>query len=76
MANFNIDSEKKSTYDAIVVGSGASGDWAAKELCEKGLKVLVLERGREVKHGRDYPTASKAPWQFDYRGTVPLDKRV
>ncbi|PCJ94088.1 MAG: GMC family oxidoreductase [Flavobacteriaceae bacterium] len=76
MANFNIDSEKKRTYDAIVIGSGASGGWAAKELCEKGLKVLVLERGREVKHGRDYPTASKAPWQFDYRGTVPLDKRT
>ncbi|NJB69600.1 choline dehydrogenase-like flavoprotein [Saonia flava] len=76
MANFNIDSEEKRTYDAIVIGSGASGGWAAKELCEKGLKVLVLERGREVKHGRDYPTASKAPWQFDYRGTVPIEKRT
>ncbi len=50
MANFNIDSQDKRTYDAIVIGSGASGGWAAKELCEKGLKTLVLERGRDVKH--------------------------
>lgn len=76
MANFNIDSEQKRTYDAIVIGSGASGGWAAKELCEKGLKTLVLDRGRDVKHQQDYPTASKAPWQFEYRGTVPLEKRV
>ena len=62
------DSVKKRTYDAIVIGSGASGGWAAKELCDKGLKTLVLERGREVKHGADYPTASKAPWEFEYRG--------
>jgi choline dehydrogenase-like flavoprotein len=75
MANFNIDSQQKRTYDAIVIGSGASGGWAAKELCDKGLKTLVLERGRDVKHIKDYPTASKAPWQFDYRGTVPLEKR-
>jgi choline dehydrogenase-like flavoprotein len=69
------DSVKKRTYDAIVIGSGASGGWAAKELCDKGLKTLVLERGREVKHGTDYPTASKAPWDFEYRGTVPIEKR-
>lgn len=69
------DSVKKRTYDAIVIGSGASGGWAAKELCDKGLKTLVLERGREVKHGADYPTASKAPWEFEYRGTVPIEKR-
>ncbi|HNQ00613.1 MAG TPA: FAD-binding protein, partial [Bacteroidia bacterium] len=60
--NFNIDSIKKRTYDAIVIGSGASGGWAAKELCEKGLKTLVLDRGRDVKHIQDYPAASKAPW--------------
>ena len=66
---------KKRTYDAIVIGSGASGGWAAKELCDKGLKTLVLERGRDVKHVQDYPTASKAPWEFEYRGTVPLKKR-
>lgn len=76
MANLAIDSIKKRTYDAIVIGSGATGGWAAKEFCEKGLKTLVLERGRDVKHQKDYPTASKAPWQFDYRGTVPLANRV
>lgn len=54
------------TYDAIVVGTGISGGWAAKELCERGLKTLVLERGRDVKHGRDYPTANKAPWELPY----------
>ena len=51
-------------YDAIVVGSGISGGWAAKELCEAGLKTLVLERGRHVEHG-DYPTASLDPWDLD-----------
>jgi len=75
MANFNIDSKKKFTYDAIVIGSGASGGWAAKELCDRGLKTLVLERGRQVKHVEDYPTASKAPWEFQHRGTVPLAER-
>jgi len=75
MANLNIDSIGKRSYDAIVIGSGASGGWAAKELCDKGLKTLVLERGRDVKHIKDYPTAGKAPWQFEYRGTVPLEKR-
>ena len=62
MANLLVDSRKKRTYDAIVIGSGASGGWAAKELCDKGLKTLVLERGRDVKHIQDYPTASKAPF--------------
>ncbi|MDH4296384.1 MAG: GMC family oxidoreductase [Cyclobacteriaceae bacterium] len=75
MSNLAIDSIRKRTYDAIVIGSGASGGWAAKELCDKGLKTLVLERGRDVKHIKDYPTAGKAPWQFVYRGTVPLEKR-
>ena len=56
------------TYDAIVIGSGISGGWAAKELCEKGLKTLVLERGRDVQHIKDYPTATKAPWEFAHRG--------
>jgi choline dehydrogenase-like flavoprotein len=54
-------------YDAIVVGSGISGGWAAKELCEKGLKTLVLERGRNVEHVKDYTTAFKDPWQFPHR---------
>jgi len=52
-------------YDAIVVGTGVSGGWAAKELTEKGLKTLVLDRGPMVKHG-DYPTAMKAPWELPY----------
>ncbi len=55
----------KNTYDAIVVGTGVSGGWAAKELTEKGLKTLVLDRGRMVKHG-EYPTATKAPWELPY----------
>ncbi|MFI2741453.1 GMC oxidoreductase [Zhouia sp. PK063] len=55
-------------FDAIVVGSGISGGWAAKELCEKGLKTLVLERGRDVKHIEDYTTANMDPWDFPHRG--------
>jgi choline dehydrogenase-like flavoprotein len=55
------------TYDAIVIGSGISGGWAAKELCEKGLKTLVLERGRNVVHIKDYPTANLPPWEFRHR---------
>ena len=58
------------TFDAIVIGSGISGGWAAKELCEKGVKTLVLERGRNVQHIKDYPTASKYPWQFTHRGRI------
>ena len=49
-------------YDAIVVGSGVSGGWAAKELCEKGMKTLVLERGRPLEHRKDYITEHKARW--------------
>lgn len=67
MANFNIDAVNGASYDAIVIGSGISGGWAAKELCEKGLKTLVLERGRDVKHG-DYPTAMQNSWDFEHRG--------
>ncbi|MDA0195794.1 MAG: GMC family oxidoreductase [Bacteroidetes bacterium] len=75
MANL-LDTVQDRTYDAIVIGSGATGGWAAKELCDNGLKTLCLERGRNVEHIKDYPTASKAPWQFEFRGTVPLDKRL
>src|SRR5688572_26225242 len=56
------------TYDAIVVGSGISGGWAAKELTEKGLKVLMLERGMDVKHGEGYTATNKNPWDFPHRG--------
>ena len=73
MANLNIDSEKNRTYDAIVIGSGISGGWAAKELCDRGLKTLVLERGRDVKHIQDYPTTNKMPWEFEHRGRIPED---
>ena len=55
-------------YDAIVVGSGISGGWAAKELTEKGLKVLLLERGRNIEHVKDYVNALKAPWEIPHRG--------
>src|SRR5450631_2725192 len=54
-------------YDAIVVGSGISGGWAAKELCQKGLKTLLLERGRNVEHVKDYTTAFTHPWEFPNR---------
>src|SRR5262245_6445206 len=60
----------QNTYDAIVIGSGISGGWAAKELTEKGLKVLMLERGQNYEHIKDYKTAGKDPWNFEHRGTA------
>jgi choline dehydrogenase-like flavoprotein len=63
----------KNTFDAIVIGSGMSGGWAAKEFCEKGLKTLLLERGRDVKHLKDYPTTNMMPWEFKHRGQVPYE---
>jgi len=60
-------------YDAIVVGSGISGGWAAKELTEKGLKVLLLERGENIEHIKGYENANKAPWEFPHRGQVPVE---
>jgi choline dehydrogenase-like flavoprotein len=62
---------EENQYDAIVVGSGISGGWAAKELCEKGLKTLVLERGRMVKHIEDYPTMNLDPWDMENGGATP-----
>ncbi len=56
------------TYDAIVIGSGISGGWAAKELTEKGLKTIMLERGRNVEHVKGYENATKGPWEFPHRG--------
>jgi choline dehydrogenase-like flavoprotein len=56
------------TYDAIVIGSGISGGWAAKELTEKGLKTIMLERGKDIKHVKDYVNATKGPWEFAHRG--------
>uniref|UniRef100_UPI00334194FC GMC family oxidoreductase n=1 Tax=Parapedobacter defluvii TaxID=2045106 RepID=UPI00334194FC len=55
-------------YDAIVIGSGISGGWAAKELTQKGLKTIMLERGRNVEHVKDYHAATKHPWEFPHRG--------
>lgn len=63
------------TYDAIVVGSGISGGWAAKELCEKGLKVLMLERGGPYEHIKDYATAQKNPWEFEHRGGTTVEQK-
>jgi len=59
---------QSTTYDAIVVGSGISGGWAAKELTERGLNVLMLERGKNIEHIKDYVNATKAPWQYPHRG--------
>ena len=67
--NVNI-AQAAEEFDAIVVGSGVSGGWAAKELCEKGLKTLVLDRGRPIEHITDYVTEHKAPWEFAYRGNA------
>lgn len=75
MANIAIDAIKEVTYDAIVIGSGISGGWAAKELTGKGLRTLVLERGRDVKHIVDYPTTVTNPWEFEHRGQLPLEIR-
>tara|TARA_B110000211_G_scaffold43389_1_gene45456 strand:- start:212 stop:1912 length:1701 start_codon:yes stop_codon:yes gene_type:complete len=75
MANFNIDAKKEKVYDAIVIGSGISGGWAAKELCEKGLKTLVLERGRIVEHVVDYPTMNLDPWDMELRGGLTPEEQ-
>lgn len=72
--NLNVKARQQNSFDAIVVGSGISGGWAAKELCEKGLKVLLLERGRPVEHP-NYPTASADPWDLEHCGRLtPEDK--
>ena len=64
----------KNTFDAIIIGSGISGGWAAKELCEKGLKVLLLERGGPLDHP-NYPTATKNPWDFPYRNHLTTEDK-
>lgn len=68
----NLSDKKNRTFDAIVIGSGISGGWAAKELTDKGLRTLVLERGRDVKHVADYPTMMANPWDIAHGGQVPL----
>ncbi len=67
--NLNLRARDQHTYDAIVVGSGISGGWAAKELCGLGLKVLMIERGKALEHP-NYPTATKSPWDFPHRSKL------
>lgn len=73
--NLNIKAKQNNTYDAIVVGTGISGGWAAKELTENGLNTLVLERGRDVEHVNDYPTATLDPWELPNADQVPAEDR-
>lgn len=70
MGYLNTKGVAENTFDAIVIGSGISGGWAAKEFTEKGLKTLVLERGKQVEHGKDYPTTNSMPWEFEHRGQL------
>jgi len=74
MANLNIDAAHEATYDAIVIGSGISGGWAAKELTEKGLRVLMLERGKQLEHVTGYDYAMKAPWETKYNGRLTTEQ--
>ncbi|MGB0837970.1 MAG: GMC oxidoreductase [Flavobacteriaceae bacterium] len=68
--------ENKSKFDAIVVGTGISGGWAAKELTENGLNTLVLERGRMVEHIKDYPTMNLDPWDLEHRGRATREDKA
>ncbi|MDD7884405.1 GMC oxidoreductase [Flavivirga sp. 57AJ16] len=68
--------ENPVAYDAIIIGTGISGGWAAKELCENGLKTLVLERGPMVKHIKDYPTMHMDPWDFELRGQASVKDKA
>lgn len=65
--------QKTNAFDAIVIGAGMSGSWAAKELCDRGIRTLLLERGRNVKHIEDYPTTHMNPWEFKHRGQMPRE---
>ena len=74
--HLNTKAAAQNQYDAIVIGSGISGGWAAKELCEKGLKVLLLERGRNLEHIKDYKTAKLDKWELYRRGAASLTERA
>ncbi|RZK89739.1 MAG: GMC family oxidoreductase, partial [Pedobacter sp.] len=74
--NLNINLKAENTYDAIVVGSGISGGWAAKELTEKGLKVLLLERGMNIEHIKDYDGAMKNPWDVKHAGRLTEEMKA
>ncbi len=73
--NLNLKAKAQNTYDAIVIGSGVAGGWAAKELTEKGLKVLMLERGHALEHVSGYESAMKHPWEFKYGGRITEEQR-
>ncbi|PUZ27126.1 Choline dehydrogenase [Chitinophaga costaii] len=73
--NLNVKAAAQNTYDAIVIGSGVSGGWAAKELTEHGLTVLMLDRGKKLEHVKDYETATKDPWEFPHRGRITVEQR-
>ena len=73
--NVNNKAKAQNTYDAIVIGSGISGGWAAKELTELGLKTIMLERGRNFEHIKDYKTATKNPWDFEHRGRITTEQK-
>ena len=66
---------KQNQFDSIVIGAGMSGGWAVKEFCEQGFKTLLIERGRNVVHLKDYPTTNMLPWEFKHRGNVPAKIR-
>src|SRR6476620_6273806 len=74
-AGINTKGLQQNTFDAIVIGFGMTGGWAAKELCEKGLKTLVLERGRNIEHIKDYPTATLHPWELENRNNYTQQER-
>jgi choline dehydrogenase-like flavoprotein len=74
MANLNLTDKDNRTYDAIVIGTGVSGGWAAKELCEGGLRTLVLDRGHDIKHIEDYKTANLDPWDLELKGSLSREE--
>lgn len=81
MPSLNLKVAKDNTgtpdrYDAIVIGSGVTGGWAAKELTEKGLTVLMLERGRKLDHVTDYENATKAPWELEHAGMMTMQQKA
>ncbi|RFS16689.1 GMC oxidoreductase [Emticicia sp. C21] len=73
--NLNIDAIKAQTYDAIIIGSGVTGGWAAKELTEKGMRVIMLEKGRQLEHVTGYENAMKDPWQMQYNGRLTIEQK-
>lgn len=68
-------SDQKTNFDAIVIGAGMTGGWAAKEFCDKGYSTLLLERGRNVIHIKDYPTTNTKPWEFKHKGNLTFKEK-